>query len=598
MLLGGLLLVSAACDSRSGLSKVRDSAAEQSLSSLDAISSSGGSDSADVGAIGGSGRGTGGQSGTGGITTPVKDSGADVSGTAGSGGGGTGSDAGGTDGAADKSMSSLDAISSSGGSTRADVGATGGAGGGPGGQSGAGGITTPVKDGGADVSATGGSGGGGAGGGAGGGTGGAAIGCSASFSTPAPPVTVEAHLSCTSPAWVLSPAVAAGAGSNGFVLLTYNAGSATGAYPAIFFDIGTTAAQVTTISPDAPSAFLTSSATGVPAVVEQATPAGGPSCTWLTRTAGGTAPAWTSSTFSNNTDAAGSSLWLADNAIGPDGAQYVLGVQLLGYDQPFLTMLATRRTGDSAFAITTDLPAESTQGVLNVDAAGVPHASYWKYGIGLFDWQPGQGQDVVILPSTSANPVLGHVRPSGLGLALSAYLNDGIHVLRRKAGGTFDDILVPGSAPPTPIRSYSYTCYLLGSDSVDCANKSETYDTVGLPHHLVEAADGTLWLVTVRSHIDRTIIFQGSHVLTNCECTTSSYTNDHSTVTLALQRIAPGATAPSDILWSVPLRYASSAFALSNGLDATMSGTRIFIAVGEPSPDEVHYVVVDTSKIP
>ena len=159
--------------------------------------------------------------------------------------------------------------------------------------------------------------------------------------------------------------------------------------------------------------------------------------------------------------------------------------------------------------------------------------------------------------------------------------------------------LVPGSAPPTPISSYSYYSYVCNY-SVDCPNQSETYDAVGFAHHLVEATDGTLWLATVRSHIDRTIVFKGSHPVTalECDCTISSSTNDRSTVSLALQRIAPGAMAPSDILWSVPLRYERGGFAVSNGLDATMSGAWIFLVVDEPSPDEVHYVVVDTSKIP
>ena len=467
---------------------------------------------------------------------------------------------------------------------------TGGTGGGNGGRTGSGGMPATGGSGGVDASVAGGAGGGN---GDSGSTGGTPIVCSATYATPVPPVAVDASLSCTGSGSPFILSVASGPGPNGFVAVSESM-TGTGASPSFLFDLGATSARVEQISSDAVFTFLTSSAAGVPASVLQ-TPGGTSNITWLTRAAAGTTPAWTSSTVTDS----GSYLW--DGAIAPDGSQYVL-YRRYGDAGSGTLMLAKRSADGSAFTSTavTDDPAQvGSWSTLAVDAAGEPHVSFWAIGTGLFDWQPGKAAVSAFAYSGSSTLwSLRAVRPGGVGLAFSLTLDEGLHVVRRRADAGFDDIPIPSSGQPTSVSSasHSYSCY---GGSPPCPPKSESGDFAG-SHRLVEAADGTLWLAYVSIHLDRTITFKGSNPNGPvCTCAAQILLgNDHSTSTLVLRRIAPGATVASGVLWSVDLGNIAGLDYPSSIMNATLSGSMIFLVATSWSPMAMHYLVVDTSKIP
>lgn len=115
---------------------------------------------------------------------------------------------------------------------------------------------------------------------------------------------------------------------------------------------------------------------------------------------------------------------------------------------------------------------------------------------------------------------------------------------------------------------------------------------------LAEASDGTLWLATVREHIDRT----GNCLPTNseaCQCVSDLVpADDRSTATLVIQRIAPNATEPSGILWSYDLGLTpwTNSFVGPSTLSASFSGSLLYLAI-IGFDDNVHYFVIDTAGL-
>jgi hypothetical protein len=79
--------------------------------------------------------------------------------------------------------------------------------------------------------------------------------------------------------------------------------------------------------------------------------------------------------------------------------------------------------------------------------------------------------------------------------------------------------------------------------------------------------------------------------------------DDHSTRTVAVQRIAPGASAPSAILWSQDLGLKPwSTLVASNGtLDVSFFGSSLFVTILDPAtspyPTTASYLAIDTTAL-
>jgi len=126
-------------------------------------------------------------------------------------------------------------------------------------------------------------------------------------------------------------------------------------------------------------------------------------------------------------------------------------------------------------------------------------------------------------------------------------------------------------------------------------------------HALAGAADGTLWLATVRDHLDRSL--QAQHTTAEaCFCSwpvPTAAADRASSSSLAVQRIDPRSKTPSSILWSIDLGLAlgDTWFVGPNNetvMDATLSGSLLFLAVRAPNPrvpTEARYFVIDTSGL-
>jgi hypothetical protein len=433
--------------------------------------------------------------------------------------------------------------------------------------------------------------GGGADGGEASGTDASRVNCGATFIPSIAPVAVSASISC-SPSSLVSVSVAAGTGTHGLVLA--NAG-ANGAYPAFLFDMDNSTSDVEQISPDSSDARVISNAAGVPTVVE--IPRGG-SLVWQTRAPVGTVPAWTSRTVAAIPSDPGT-YQVIDGAIGPDAAEYVLYGTTNNTGSAL--NLATRPLGSGAFTSTV-LSTTWPRSVLTVDTSKAPHVSYWDDSQGLLDWQPTQGV-VVALPRQSTLTSLQRVRPSGVGVVLSLATDDGIHVVRRNADSVFDDIPIPSTVPtPSLDNRSSFPC----SPMPSCPSLNQLGD-YARGHALAGAADGTLWLATVRDHLDRSL--QAQHTTAEaCFCSwpvPTAAADRASSSSLAVQRIDPRSKTPSSILWSIDLGLAlgDTWFVGPNNatvMDATLSGSLLFLAVRAPNPrvpTEARYFVIDTSGL-
>jgi hypothetical protein len=524
------------------------------------------------------------QSGTGGSSTggrgwdAAPGTGGIANGGAGGGAGSRTSDGGGDaspGGGGAKTDAALDVPYAGGGTT--DAGEDAAAGGmGTGGRVGAGSGGTGDTTG---LAGTGGSGGAG-GTSAPAGTGGTQVTCTAVMGAAVAPVVVTASLSCTNHADQIN--VAPGAGTSGFVALTAPLNGA----PSFFFDISASIAKVEQILPDVIENHMVTNATGALAVVQ--TLRGSGTAFWLSRDPAGSSPAWVSSPITDTMLPSGTIAC----AIAPDATQYA--AFLLAPDANLA--VAKRQVGGSTFATTTVSPASSaSESVLAVDAAGALHVLYWISAQGLVDSQPGQALVTALASTTGAMPrSMQGVRPSGLGVALAVLLDDGIHVIRRGASAAFDDIPISGTKPSyfsVPIGPIPCTM------PPGCSSQNQSGDGVRA-QALAQAADGTLWLVTVRDHVDRTVQLQ---ITTNeaCQCAVElDNADDRSSSVLVVQKIAPGATTPSAILWSLDLALPPwTSLSVSNTmLSASAGGAYLFLAI-RGSDGKVQYLVLDTTGL-
>jgi hypothetical protein len=169
-------------------------------------------------------------------------------------------------------------------------------------------------------------------------------------------------------------------------------------------------------------------------------------------------------------------------------------------------------------------------------------------------------------------------------------VDDGVHVLRA-TGSTADDIPVPGTPPTNALVMFSFTC-----NSGICPTVTQAGDFASSAA-VAEASDGTLWLVTIREHLDRVIAYKydGGEA---CQCRPPSQPGpDPSTEMLAVQRIAPGSKTPSAIVWSQdrPVQPWSSFAANDATLDVSFFGSSLFVTIA--SGRTVSYQVIDTSSL-
>jgi hypothetical protein len=397
---------------------------------------------------------------------------------------------------------------------------------------------------------------------------------------------VAATLSCQGSIDHVS--VAAGTGTNGYVTL----GATSGLQPSFFFDVGASAATVEQILPDASEIHMVSNGKGVLGVVE--TSRGSGTARWLTRTLPGGTPTWVSSSVTDIMWPSGS----IEAALGPDGSQYA--AFSISPNMDFA--LATRPPGGSAFSTVTLAPAGTVgQNVLGVDANGAAHLMYWAAGQGLVDLQPGKAL-VTALASTSSTPPISMqgARPSGQGIAMAMSLADGVHVVRPRTDGAFDDIPIPATIP----FSYTVPPGLIPCVSFGCPTVTQSGDFSRGGHALAQAGDGTLWLATVRDHVDRTATYERPTGPGDaCQCWGNYGGNfapkdDLSSSTLVIQRIPSGATAPSGILWSLDLGLRPWAYysVTNETMSASFAGSLLFLAILAPDND-VHYLVIDTANL-
>lgn len=236
--------------------------------------------------------------------------------------------------------------------------------------------------------------------------------------------------------------VAPGIGTSGAVTLQVSSYLVVFSEPLFFFDISPSRAEVETILPDAYKVHMVTNADGALAVLAAPSLSGDESPLWLTRAPAGTIPGWISSPITDTL-----SVNLIDGAIGPDTTQYALYLE-----EPAVSLgLATRRTIDNTFTRAAIVPPASTvDAVAAVDAQGAPHSVYFRAAEqDLVDYQPGRDLVTALAldPISSGFRSMQGVRPSGLGVAFSALLANGVHVLRRRADPAFDDIFIPSTIP-------------------------------------------------------------------------------------------------------------------------------------------------------
>jgi hypothetical protein len=477
--------------------------------------------------------------------------------------------------------------SGSGGSADAAIG---GAGGGSavatGGAGNAGNAGTGSADfgGRAGEAGTKGSTGGTSGAGTGGGVAAAPIACSGSVDAPTAPVVVAARITCSGSSDVLT--VAAGAGNSGWAAeRAFDAGS--GTFASFFFHVTDSAVTVERFGADTLFPLVTSDSAGVPAVAATKKA----SLDWLSRPANATS-GWAATSAATPADP---STQVGDLAIAADGTQYLLARLFSGVNSETVE-LETRSSGATDFKHTT-VVTMPWQSALSVDAAGGPHVWYWLSGQGLFDWQPGGGPALSILPATNvsagATPPLHRSRASGGGpVAIAVGLPDSVHVARQRADATFDDIKLPDSAP---------TPYGLGSP-VPCQTAAcPPVRQVGEYQRglaLAQTADGSQWIVQVRDHIDRDITYAVGGEMCMCVPMLEPQ-NDRSSAALVVRRLAPNSLTPSAILWSLDLGATSSS-SPGSMLDAAAAGSLLHILIDGASnqnPSLVRYLIVDTAML-
>lgn len=178
-------------------------------------------------------------------------------------------------------------------------------------------------------------------------------------------------------------------------------------------------------------------------------------------------------------------------------------------------------------------------------------------------------------------------------------LADGVHVVRPRADGAFDDIRIPATIP----LYYTVPSGLIPCESFECPTVTQSGD-FSRGHALAQAGDGTLWLATVRDHVDRTATYEYSTGPGDaCQCWGNyggdfAPKDDLSSSTLAIQRIPSGATAPSGILWSLDLGLRPWAYysVTNETMSASFAGSLLFLAILAPDKD-VHYLVLDTANL-
>jgi hypothetical protein len=450
-------------------------------------------------------------------------------------------------------------LGGSGGKIAGTGGAAGAAGGGTGGSGGAAGA-----------------GGTGTGGGTAG-SGGSAVTCSGALAQATAPVIVAATLQCTALIGVEQVSVAAESANTGSVAMMGDHPL----NPAFFFDISPSAVQVQPLGTTNLVSLPANAAGAFGAII------GGPDATsvsWSSRSGASTTGKLTPTSVM---DTVSSSRFL-EGAVGPDGTPYALFVR------PDSTLgLLSRPASGSAFTTAAAFPMLTPYTAhLAVDAGKVPHFLAWVPLQGLVDSPQGQAL-VTLFPSTLAQPPTWRLtRPGGLDFAVSALMADAVHVLRRGTGSTFDDIPIPGTpATSAPVSSLTYCT------SSSCPNGAQMGDFASSAA-LAEAGDGTLWLVTIRDHLDRTIPWKYANSEA-CQCqATLVPADDHSTRTLAVQKIAPGATAPSAVLWSqdLALQPWTTIQANDRTLDVSFFGSSLFLTVVD-STTTVSYDVVDTTGL-
>ena len=140
--------------------------------------------------------------------------------------------------------------------------------------------------------------------------------------------------------------------------------------------------------------------------------------------------------------------------------------------------------------------------------------------------------------------------------------------------------------------------------SFECPTTVTQSGDLSQGHALAQAGDGTLWLATVRDHVDRTATYENSTGPGDaCQCWGNCGGNfapkdDLSSSTLAIQRIPSGATAPSGILWSLDLGLRPWAYysVTNETMSASFAGSLLFLAILAPDKD-VHYLVLDTANL-
>jgi hypothetical protein len=283
-----------------------------------------------------------------------------------------------------------------------------------------------------------------------------------------------------------------------------------------------------------------------------------------------------------------------DGALGPDGTPYAVFAR-----SDTTLALLSRPAGGGAFTVATVYPMLTAYWPrLAVDAAKAPHFLSWIPDQGLVDSPQGQAL-VTLFPSTLQQaPPWRPTRPGGVDFAVSVILADGVHVLRRGTGSAFDDIPIPGS----PATNAYVSLNAIPCNGGTCSAVTQMGDFASSAA-LARASDGTLWLVTIRDHLDRSIPYKynGGEA---CQCqATLVPADDHSTRTVAVQRIAPGATAPSAILWSqnLSLQPWTSIVANDLTLDVSFLGSSLFLTILDSattgSARTVSYEVIDTTAL-
>jgi hypothetical protein len=167
--------------------------------------------------------------------------------------------------------------------------------------------------------------------------------------------------------------------------------------------------------------------------------------------------------------------------------------------------------------------------------------------------------------------------------------------LRQRADGAFDDILVPGTLP----LFYSLPASLVPCGGMVCPPPVTQSGDFSRGHALARAGDGTLWLATVRDHVDRSAHYEEDGIGDACQCWAKTVpADDRSSATLVVQRIRPEDAAPSSILWSLDLglRPWTSYTVDIETLSASFAASLLYLAILSPDND-VHYFALDTAEL-